>query len=139
MTTIRLPAKLENLGPILSAVSGFLAKNGLSAGRIQEIELATEEALVNIFNYAYPGPEPGGVEVRCRAEEEGRLIVEFRDKGIPFDVTAQAEPDLDASLPDRKVGGLGVFLIRKLVDEVRYRREEDHNVLTFVLTRSRGK
>jgi serine/threonine-protein kinase RsbW len=139
MTTIRLPAKLENLEPILSAVSGFLKQNGLSADRIQEIELAAEEALVNIFNYAYPGSEPGSVEVRCHAEEEGRLIVEFRDTGIPFDVTAQAAPDLDVSLPDRKVGGLGVFLIRKLVDEVRYRREEGHNLLTFVLAGSGGK
>lgn len=139
MTTIRLPAKLENLESIMAIVSGFLRENGLPGDRIQDIELATEEALVNIFNYAYPGQESGEVEVRCRAEEEGRLIVEFRDRGIPFDVTALAAPDLDISLPERKVGGLGVFLIRKMVDEVRYHREEDHNVLTFVLQRTRGK
>lgn len=139
MTTIRLPAKLENLEPIMAFVSGFLKENGLPENRIQEVGLATEEALVNIFNYAYPEQKPGDVEVWCRAEEQGRLIVEFHDRGIPFDVTALAAPDLDASLPDRKVGGLGIFLIRKMVDEVRYRREEDRNVLTFVLRIARGE
>jgi serine/threonine-protein kinase RsbW len=139
MTTICLPAKLESLEPIMASVSGFLEENGLPGDRIQEIQLATEEALVNIFHYAYTGLEPGDVEVRCRAEEEGRLIVEFRDKGIPFDSTALAAPDLEASLPERKVGGLGIFLIRKMVDEVMYRREEGHNILTFVLLKARGK
>jgi len=139
MTTIRLPAKLENLEPIMAVVSGFLNANGMAGDRIPEIELATEEALVNIFNYAYTGREPGDVEVRCQAEGEGRLIVEFRDSGSPFDVTALADPDLDAPLPERKVGGLGIFLIRKMVDEVLYRREEGHNVLTFVLRTTRGE
>ena len=139
MTTIRLPAKLENLEPIMAVVADFLKVNGLPENRIQEIELATEEALVNIFNYAYRGMEPGDVEMRCHAEEQGRLIVEFLDRGMPFDATALAAPDLDASLPERKVGGLGIFLIRKMVDEVKYRREEDHNVLTFVLLKARGK
>jgi serine/threonine-protein kinase RsbW len=92
---------------------------------------------VNIFNYAYTGQDPGDVEVRCHAEEQGRLIVKFLDTGIPFDVTTLAAPDLDASLSERKVGGLGIFLIRKMVDEVSYQREEDHNVLTFVLRTAR--
>lgn len=139
MTTIRLPAKLENLEPIMASVSGFLKLRGLSGDRIQEIELATEEALVNIFNYAYPGREPGEVEVRCHVEGEDRLMVEFSDSGIPFDVTAPAAPDLDAPLPERKVGGLGIFLIRKMVDEVLYRREEGHNVLTFILRTPGGE
>ncbi|MEW6669161.1 MAG: ATP-binding protein [Thermodesulfobacteriota bacterium] len=139
MTIIRLPAKLESLEPIMAAVSGFLNANGLPGNRIQEIELATEEALVNIFNYAYTGQESGEVEVRCHMAEQGRLIVEFRDRGVPFDVTALAAPDLNASLPERKVGGLGIFLMRKMVDEVLYRREEDHNILTFVLRTDRGE
>lgn len=106
---------------------------GFPARRVQEIELAVEEALVNVINYAYPDQENGEIEVKCGLEDQGRFLIEIRDKGIPFDVESHSDPDLNADIAERKVGGLGIFLIRKLVDEMRYQREGEENVLTLVI------
>ncbi len=135
MADIRLPAKLENLESLMSFVSDCAEENGFEGKRAQEIQLATEEALVNIFNHAYTGGRSGDVHILCRPAEEDRLIVEFRDQGVPFDPAHTAEPDLNTSIAGRPIGGLGIFLIKKMIDDVRYRREGGENVLTFVLHR----
>ncbi len=106
---------------------------GFTEKRVQEIELAVEEALVNIINYAYPEREDGDVEVTCGLDGEGRYIVEIRDSGVPFDVEAQSDPDLGSNIAERKIGGLGIFLIRKMADEMQYKREGEENVLTLVI------
>ena len=106
---------------------------GFTDKRVQEIELAVEEALVNIINYAYPDQDNGDVEIECGLEDKERLVIEIRDSGVPFDVGAQSDPDLDANIAERKIGGLGIFLIRKMADEMRYKREGDQNVLTLVI------
>lgn len=106
---------------------------GFPAKRVQEMELAVEEALVNIINYAYPHQEDGDVEVTCGLEDQGRFLIEIRDKGIPFDVESHSDPDSKANIVERKVGGLGILLIRKMADEMRYQREAEENVLTLVI------
>jgi serine/threonine-protein kinase RsbW len=132
MSKIRLPARLENLEKLLQSVSSFAEEKGLPSKRIREIELATEEALVNIFNYAYPEQGTGEVEIDCSTGETFELIIRLIDTGIPFNIDTLSDPDdLDAGLSERKIGGLGVFLIRKMVDEVKYRREGDKNILTL--------
>jgi len=132
MSKIRLPARLENLEKLLQSVSSFAEEKGLSSKRIRKIELATEEALVNIFTYAYPEQGTGEVEIDCSMGERFELIIQLTDTGIPFDIDTLSDPDdLDAGLSERKIGGLGVFLIRKMVDEVKYRREGDKNILTL--------
>ncbi len=108
---------------------------GFSEKRIHQIELALEEALVNVFRYAYP-ESCGEVEVVCR-EKGGRLVIDIIDSGVPFDPGDVPDPDTkNCSIREKKLGGLGCFLIRKMADEVRYRREAGHNVLTLVLGRS---
>jgi len=132
MSKIRLPARLENLEKLLQSVASFAEEKGLSSKRIREIELATEEAFVNIFNYAYSEQGTGEVEIDCSMGETFELIIQLIDTGIPFDIATLSDPDdLDADLSERKIGGLGVFLIRKMVDEVQYRREGDKNILTL--------
>lgn len=111
----------------------FARDAGFPAKRVQEVELAVEEALVNIINYAYPERENGDVEVKCGLENQDRFLIEIRDKGIPFDVESHSDPDLNANISERKVGGLGIYLIRKMADEVRYRREGEENVLSLVI------
>jgi len=130
---------MENLAKLMDFVSDILRENGFPRERIQELELATEEALVNIFHHAYAGQDRGDVEIRCQRREDDELILEFLDSGIPFEIDSLADPDLELSLPDRKVGGLGVFLIRKMVGKVHHRREGEQNVLTFILNIPKGK
>jgi len=133
MSSLRLPAKLENLEKLIRSISVCAREKGCGGKRLQEIELASEEALVNIISHAYAGEDSGDVEVTCRAESDTEWIIEFRDWGIPFDVTSYSEPDLHAPITDRKIGGLGIFLIRKMVPKIKYRREKDSNVLTLTL------
>ena len=133
MPNIKLPATLENLDELMRFVSSYAKETGIPLTRIQEIELATEEALVNIFKYAYP-QEIGDVALKCRADNTA-LLIEIRDQGIPFDLFSKPDPDLNASLAERKIGSLGIFFIKKMANEVQYRRKNDQNILTLVFHR----
>ena len=133
MSNIKLPAKMKNLKRLIQFVSGFAMAEGFSEKRIREIELATEEALVNIFKHAYPAEMTGEVELRCRMDEASGLIIEILDTGKPFDIQSVSEPDLSAKISDREIGGLGVYFIRKMADEFHYRRDGEHNILTLIV------
>jgi anti-sigma regulatory factor (Ser/Thr protein kinase) len=138
LSNIKLPAKIEYLRELMSSVSHCAREQGFSPERISEIELAAEEALVNIFNYAYQGNE-GDVEVICKLDPQDRLIIEILDSGVPFDMLSLGEPDTTADISERKVGGLGIFLIRKLMDDVQYEHEGAKNVLSLIVNKDKGK
>ncbi len=131
LTHLKMPAKLENLDKFMESISGCAKARGFEQEEISKIELAAEEALVNIFRYAYP-ERTGEVEMTCKVEE-GRFILEITDSGIPFDLTTMPEPNVTASIQERETGGLGIFFIKKMIDEVRYRRENDQNILTLII------
>jgi len=132
MSTITLPATMENTRRLVQFVSGCTRRQGYPDSRTKEIEVAAEEALVNICRYAYPGTA-GDIALRCRHSGRDRLTIEIEDSGIPFDPLSQPDPDLGPDIARRKPGGLGIFLIRKMVDEVHYRRDADKNILTFIV------
>jgi serine/threonine-protein kinase RsbW len=138
LSNMKLPTKLEYLGEIMSSLSHCDKKHGFSAKRISEIAQATEEVLVNIFRYAYHD-EIEDVEVTCKLGQEGRLIIEIVDSGVPFDMLSLGEPDTTADISERKVGGLGIFLIRKLMDDVQYEHEGAKNVLSLIVNKDKGK
>jgi len=130
MSTLELPAKIENMETLMTFVSDRARALGFSAKRIKEIELATEEALVNIINYAYKDCD-GTIRISCSDEMPSHLIIRIEDYGAAFDVLSLSDPDITCSLTDRAVGGLGVFLIRKLMDDVTYSRQDERNILTL--------
>ena len=136
MAKIQLPAHIDNLRTLIQFVSTFAKEKGFAQKRIQEIELALEEALVNIAKYAYPDKNNGEVEVRCKTENDNRLVIEILDVGVPFDIRYFSEIDLNVNMVDRKIGGLGIFLIREMVDEVQYRRDKGNNILTLIVHKS---
>ncbi|MBT8489819.1 MAG: ATP-binding protein, partial [Deltaproteobacteria bacterium] len=129
MKSLKLAGIIENLGQFISLVHACSVECGFGGKRSMEIELAVEEALVNIFNYAYPDGE-GQVEMQCGLKEDNKFVIEIRDTGIPFDGLSRPDPDTKTDLDNRKVGGLGIFFIKKMADEVRYCRNSDMNVLT---------
>jgi serine/threonine-protein kinase RsbW len=135
LMTLALPAKLENLEGWVKSVSDCAKSQGFDRKRISGIELAAEEAFVNICNYSYPG-KTGDVEV-IFGLDGNRFIIEITDTGLPFDVTSLPDPDITADADDRKIGGLGIFLIKKMVDEVRYRRENNRNILSLIIEKDK--
>lgn len=132
MSSIQLPAKIENMEPLVRFISDIARKLGFSGKRIKEIELATEEALVNIINYAYPD-HSGDIKVTCTQDPSKALVIKIEDTGIAFDILSLKDPDIAAGISDREIGGLGVFLIRKLMDKVQYQRKNKKNILELVV------
>ena len=99
------------------------------------INLALEEAVSNVMLYAYPGRNDGKVFVefaKAKDEQGEKLIFTISDSGIPFDPTAKPEADITLSAEERAIGGLGIHLVRKLMDEIRYERQDEKNILTLV-------
>ena len=134
---IKLPAQLEYLQKFIDFVATCSREQGFKKKRIHEIELATEEALVNIFNYAYKETN-GDVEIIFKLDDNKRFIIEIVDTGIPFNVLSVAAPDSTGDISERQTGGLGVFLIKKFMDAVQYRHEGNKNILSLILVKSRN-
>jgi serine/threonine-protein kinase RsbW len=125
---VKLPAQINNLPQVVSMVAECALAKNFSASRISEVELAVDEAFTNVCNYAYDS-ETGEVEVRCFIDDENLLVVEIVDRGKLFDPLSLPEPVLSADLDEREVGGLGVYLVRKIADRVDYSRAGDLNIL----------
>ena len=131
MAEIILPAELGNLELMIRFVRNGAEKSSFSSKDMNRIQLAAEEVLVNIISYAYPD-ESGNIKITYNIEADKGLVIEFTDWGIPFDPLSLPEPDIEASIEDREIGGLGIYIMRSLMDEVDYRREVDRNILTVV-------
>ena len=95
-----------------------------------QMNLALEEAIVNVMSYAYPEGTKGYVDIS--AQSDGNILkFVISDSGIPFDPTIQEEIDTSLPLDQRRIGGLGIFLVRKMMDSVKYEYRDEHNVLTL--------
>jgi serine phosphatase RsbU (regulator of sigma subunit)/putative methionine-R-sulfoxide reductase with GAF domain/anti-sigma regulatory factor (Ser/Thr protein kinase) len=132
MRTVIFPARFEQLEAIREFAAEAAKDAGMDEGDIYAVELAIDEACTNIIEHAYEGQDGGDIE--CTCDTDGIcLTVVIRDHGKPFDPSTVAEPDLEADLESRRVGGLGIFLIKQLMDEVHFEPlGEAGNVLTMV-------
>lgn len=130
---ILLPARLEHLPSALELVTVAAGKQGIPQSKFPFLELAVEEAVVNICHYSYPR-EVGDFEIRC-LDDAGRFVVEIADSGIPFDPTASPDPDINQDLATRQTGGLGIYFMKKFVNDVEYQRVGTRNILRFSVTR----
>lgn len=96
-----------------------------------KIQLSIEEVVDNVVHYAYEGGI-GWLEVSTHLDSNSLILtVELRDAGVPFNPLEQSEPDITLSAENRKIGGLGIFLCKKLMDSISYRYENGNNVLTM--------
>jgi len=122
-------AEAENLADVMAYIREFLEQAGCSLHKLQQILLAAEEIFMNIVHYAY-GDEKGSVTIRCaRLDSPARYALWFCDTGKPFDPTTKEAPDLSENLLDRKVGGLGIFLVQRMMDKMVYTRENEQNII----------
>lgn len=131
LSQIKLPANLENLPELIESVSRCAKKQGFNPGKVTEIEIALEEALVNIINYAYQN-NIGDIKVTCFFDDDNRFTIAIEDTGAHFDVLSVGQPNITSKISERKVGGLGIFFIRKLMDGVLYQRKGNKNILTLI-------
>jgi len=94
-----------------------------------QITVALEEVFVNVAHYAYPNP-PGELDIGLDATD-GVITICFIDSGIPFDPLAKADPDITLSADERKIGGLGIYMVKKTMDDVTYEFKDGKNILTL--------
>ncbi|TCK28559.1 serine/threonine-protein kinase RsbW [Ancylobacter aquaticus] len=131
---LRLPNDLAELDALSSRIEAFMEAAGIAPTPAYRLQLAVDEFFNNAVDYGYPDGRSGeiGIEVR-RVGDQLHLV--FSDDGNPFDPFAAPAPDLEGTVEERRIGGLGVHLVRTLCDSFAYARENGRNVkrLTFAL------
>jgi sigma-B regulation protein RsbU (phosphoserine phosphatase) len=128
---LRLEASPANLEKVMAFMTERFRICDFSEEFLSVIKIAVEEIYMNIANYAY---KPGAGEAVISVSIADKITIRFEDSGRPFNPLTQAEPDLGKSPIEREIGGLGVYLVRKLMDSVDYFRADDKNIL--VITKS---
>lgn len=127
--TLKIKNDIRQLADIERFVREAAGLFGLSEPLVGNLNLVLEEAVSNIIFYAYEGEEKEEeIDLSLRYEKP-YLVIRLSDNGRPFDPTARQDPDISLAAAERPIGGLGIFLIKKMMDEVSYHRAEDKNVL----------
>lgn len=129
------PANFEFLDEIREFVAEVARQGGFSDKEIYSLQLAADEAASNIIEHAYSGNPDASVDISCDMQADAIVII-MRDQGISFDPAQVKQPNLKAKLSERQIGGLGVYLMRKLMDEVRYESVGKNNTLTMIKRRA---
>lgn len=129
--TITLAATVENIAKVTAFLEQELEARDCPVKAAMQISVAADEIVTNIAMYAYT-PGSGDVTVTFAFDAETRTAeITFMDSGTPFDPLKKADPDVTLSAEEREIGGLGIFLVKKTMDEVLYRREDGRNILTI--------
>ncbi len=130
-------SNLKQLPKMLAFVRIHAKCFGLSQKVIKQVELAAEEALVNVISYAYSPVPRGKVKISCVFMEDDKLLLEIIDQGAPYNpLEEQIESPKELSLKQRKIGGLGRLFILQLMDDVTYERRNNSNVLGLIKHRN---
>ncbi len=128
---LEVEAISENLAEVQTFLEERLGEAGCPPKTLMQINVAVEEIFINIASYAY-APETGNAVVRVEVTKDPAVVtITFSDRGKPYDPTAREDPDISLSADDRPIGGLGVFLTKKIMDEASYEFKDGQNILTL--------
>lgn len=133
---LTLDANIDNLADVIDFINENLSRYGCSMKVQMTVDIAVEEIYVNIAHYAYPNGI-GSVKIifKCSFEtdDKGKISITFIDSGIPYNPFEKDDPNVTLSADDRNIGGLGIYIVKKSMDEIEYeyRYKEKYNVLTI--------
>ncbi|MFQ5812202.1 MAG: ATP-binding protein [Anaerolineae bacterium] len=133
---LTVDGRLENLATIANFVVKAAQASGLNEKAAFEVQMAVDEACTNVIKHSYGEEGRGEIALRCQLAD-GDFVVTIRDHGQPFNPAAVPPPNLTASLAERQESGLGLYFMRQLMDEVRFRFDAEGNELTMVKRRGR--
>ena len=129
MDKLTVEAKTENLEEVLGFVDRHLEAMDCSPKVSVQIDVAVEELFVNIAHYAYsPGTGSATIGVEI-LKDPAAIAITFTDRGKPFDPLAKEDPDITLSAEERQIGGLGIYMVKKSMDEVVYEYKDGQNIL----------
>jgi anti-sigma regulatory factor (Ser/Thr protein kinase) len=127
MKELNIEARVENLDPVLDFINAELDKINCPLKPKRQIDIVAEEIFVNIAHYAYDsGTGSAIIRVMISGNE---VVLEFEDSGKPYNPLEKADPDTTASAEDRSIGGLGIFMTKKMMDTVEYQYKDSKNLL----------
>ncbi len=122
--------RIEELTSLAEQIDNLAEKWEISPAMAMNINLVLEEAVSNVIFYGFS--DAGKHEIRISISLENKLLtIKITDDGIPFNPLAQQQPDIDLPAEERPVGGLGIYLISQMMDEMHYARQKDQNILTL--------
>ena len=131
-TSITLPATVENIGKITAFVEGRMEEKDCPLKQIMQVSMAVDEVMANVAMYAY-APGTGDVTVDVDFDDGSRTVsITFIDRGVAFDPLAKEDPDVTLPAEERQIGGLGIYMTKKAMDEMRYEYTNGQNVLTLI-------
>lgn len=130
MKELTIPAKTGNLPMATGFVTKTLEEMGCPAKPMFQIEVSVDELFTNIASYAYPDGD-GTAKIRIDDSEKGAITISLIDWGVPFDPLQHEDPDISLLAEDRPIGGLGIFMVRKTMDDVKYEYRDGMNILTI--------
>ena len=125
-----LQNEVEQLSKLSDFIDSIAEELSIDSSMAMSLNLAIEEAVTNVVMYAYPEGEVGNVVIIANFTE-GMLIFTISDNGIPFDPTSKTDADVTLNVEERPIGGLGIFLVKNLMDFVGYKRKNGYNILTL--------
>lgn len=128
---IEIKALTENLQELISFVDGHLEDMGASMKAQMQIDIAVEELFVNIAHYAY-APDVGEAVISvAKDKEKNQISITFADSGKPYNPLEKPDPDVTLSAEERSIGGLGIFMVKKSMDDMHYEYKDGQNILTI--------
>ena len=131
MKEITIAATVENIDVVTDFVNEQLESCDCPIKAQMQIDIAIDELFSNIARYAY-NPETGDATVRVEVVEDPMaVVITFIDKGIPYDPLKKADPNTALSAEEREIGGLGIFMVKKTMDEISYAYKDGQNILTI--------
>ncbi len=125
---------INEIPRISQVLHASMQEHGFPEEDILDTQLAVEEAVTNVIMHGYAGMK-GEIGFSCRASR-GIIEIQIEDSAAPFDPLSLPEPDLDGDIDERKIGGLGIFLIRQVMDEIVYKYENGKNILVLIKRKS---
>lgn len=136
MKSLEIPAEKARLTEVLDFVLGYAKELGFEKKELFQLKVCTEEIFVNVASYAY-APDTGLITITADGGVDPLTVtLSFIDSGTPFDPLAKPDPAKKRPLSQAKKGGLGIFITKKLMDEVSYAYQDGRNVMTIRKTRS---
>jgi len=131
MKELTIAATVENIGIVTDFVNEQLEALDCPVKAQMQIDIAIDELFGNIAHYAY-NPDVGSATVRVEVTEEPlAVIITFIDGGVPYDPLKSADPDTTLSAEDRQLGGLGIYMVKKSMDEISYEYRDGKNILSI--------
>lgn len=129
MKELTLLATIENIETVIDFVNGQLEEIKCPLKAQMQIDIAIDELFGNIAHYAY-NPETGPATVRVEVTEDPiAVVITFIDRGVPYDPLKKEDPDITLSAEERAIGGLGIFMVKKTMDEISYEYKDGKNIL----------